>query len=87
MNINKNKLDNVGSMLKELEEYYKKKGIEKHYSSFDDAQEDIDDLIYESGFLDKARKELKEMEQHPENYKRYSSFDEALKDIEKDKEF
>lgn len=74
-------------MLRELEELYKKKGIEKHYSSFDEAQEDIDELIYESGYLDEAMKELKDMEKHPENYKTYSSFDELLNDLENNEEF
>ena len=81
MNINKNKPDNIDSMLRELEELYKKKGIEKHYSSFDEAQEDIDELIYESGFLDEAMEELKDMKEHPEKYKSYSSIDELLKDL------
>lgn len=74
-------------MLRELEGLYKKKGIEKHYSSFDEAQEDIDKLIYESGYLDEAMKELKDTEQHPENYKTYSSFDELLNDLENNEEF
>lgn len=75
-------MDNkTNKMLRELEEYYKKKGIEKHYSSFDEAQEDIDKLIYESGYLDESIKEFKDIEEHPEKYKSYSSVDELLKDL------
>lgn len=75
-------MDNkTNKMLRELEEYYKKKGIEKHYSSFDEAQKDIDKLIYESGYLDESIKELKDMEEYPEKYRSYSSADELLKDL------
>lgn len=79
--MNKKNKDMVDSMFRELEELYKKKGIEKHYLSFDEAQKDIDELIFESGYLDETLAELKDMEKYPEKYKRYSSFDEALKNL------